>query len=790
MKSARWLAAGLFAVTMVMATGGWAQDSPPSPAPDQGPPEAQAPPQQQPGDSQAQPQDNPQVANTQNPQQDSADDQPPADANQPVPGQPSTSVARASFIRGDVTMQRGDSNDNAKVTLNTPLVPGDAIFTGDKSRAEVELDYANVLRLAAQTQVKIANLSRNQIQIQVGQGYASYSVYKGNEANVEIDSPNVSVRLLQPGRYRVQVNSDYETDVIVREGEAEVSTPQGSKTIKEGEVITVRGTDNPEYKVAAAPSHDDWDQWNTDRDRLILSANSRKQTNPYYTGAHDLDSYGRWENVPGYGNVWQPYDQGADWAPYQNGRWVWEPGWGWTWVSYEPWGWAPYHYGRWFWWNTGWVWWPGPVYPAYYPVWAPAYVSFFGFGGGWGFGFGFGSVGWLPCGPFDPFFPWFGFGFNHFTTVNIFVFNNRFFFGNRFVGGHFGGRFVGPLGVHGRNPVFSNVHMAMTNTRVRQGITSVSREDFVRGGIGSRHIGMDAGQLRNTHMMGGNLGVVPTHASLGTNVRENAGIQNRTSGRFFNRSTPAATQSFRAQTAQMEHLSQNASRTGGSANERFSGNTRFGNNPAGPRGGNNGGSAAARANSEPPHGGPSGAANGNEGGRQGWHSFGEGQNAAHGSGTVAGGKPALQMSKPVVTPRSYSPSSSYGQSGGSRGYGSSPSYGQSGGSRGYSPSPSYGQSGGSRGYSPSPSYGRSGGNYGSYGSSSPRGYGSYGGSNSRSYGSYGSRGGSSGSYGSRSGSYGGSRGGSYGGSHSGGGGGHSSGGSHSSGGGSHSGGHR
>ena len=84
--------------------------------------------------------------------------------------------------------------------------------------------------------------------------------------------------------------------------------------------------------------------------------------------------------MPDYGQVWTPYAT-AGWAPYRDGRWVWEPFYGWTWVSYEPWGWAPYHYGRWFFYGSSWCWWPGPlsVYPAYYPVWAPAYVSFFGF---------------------------------------------------------------------------------------------------------------------------------------------------------------------------------------------------------------------------------------------------------------------------------------------------------------------------------------------------------------------------------------------------------------------------
>ncbi|HEV2989359.1 MAG TPA: DUF6600 domain-containing protein, partial [Candidatus Angelobacter sp.] len=274
--------------------------------------------------------------------------------------QPSTGVGHISLIHGDVSMQRGDSGDWAAAGLNTPLVRGDQIATGQKSRAEIQLDYANIVRLAAASQVKIADLTRLRIQIQVAQGYANYSMFKGGEADVEIDTPNVAVRPLKQGRYRIQVNSDSETDVIVRDGEAQITTPQGSTTVKSGQQITIRGTDSPEYRVDNAPGKDDWDSWNKDRDRIIHDAEGWRRTNSYYTGVQDLDSYGRWVYVPGYGQVWQPY-QTINWAPYQLGHWVWEPYYGWTWVSYEPWGWAPYHYGRWFLYGSSWYWYPGPV---------------------------------------------------------------------------------------------------------------------------------------------------------------------------------------------------------------------------------------------------------------------------------------------------------------------------------------------------------------------------------------------------------------------------------------------
>src|SRR5882724_3369640 len=446
---------------------------------------------------------------------------------------PAPEVARISLIHGDVSTQRGDSGDWGNTSINAPLVRGDQVATGENARTEIQLDYANILRLAAHSQAKIADLSRSRIKVQVGQGYASYTMLKGSEAEVEIDSPNVAVHPLRQGRYRIQVNSDSETDVIVREGEAEITTPQGSTRVRAGEMITVRGTDQPEYKVSSAPGRDDWDSWNNDRDHVVRDAQSWGHTNRYYTGVNDLDEHGRWVYVPGYGNVWQPY-QDVSWAPYQTGRWVYEPYYGWTWVSYESWGWAPYHYGRWFYYRDSWCWWPGPVYVHYRPIWSPAFVFFVGFGHRSGFGFG--SIGWFPVGPHDPFYPWYGRGFNRVNVVNITnitVINN---------GGRRGG-FIAPLAVRGRQPYYSNAHLALTNPRVRGSITSVSAENFGRGGHeGWRH-GVEEHELRESRVMTANLPVVPSRESLHAgngNAVAPAGIHARNSDRFFTKHAPPA----------------------------------------------------------------------------------------------------------------------------------------------------------------------------------------------------------------------------------------------------------
>jgi hypothetical protein len=466
----------------------------------------------------------------------------------------SPGVGRISLIHGDVSTQRGDSGDWAAAALNQPIVSGDQVSTGERSRSEVQLDHANILRLGDSSQAKIATLTRTQIQVQISQGLADFNVFKGSEADVEIDTPNVAIRPnLREGIYRIEVNSNGETQLIVRKGEAEISTPQGSTRVEKGQSVTVRGSgDDTQYKIAGAPSKDSWDSWNSDRNGLIRNAQAWSRTNQYYVGSEDLDAYGRWITVPDYGPVWAP-TVAVDWVPYRAGRWVWEPYWGWTWVSYEPWGWAPYHYGRWFRYQASWVWWPGPVYGYrhYRPLWAPAYVSFFGFGGNWGVSFGFGSVGWLPVGPCDPYFPWYGRYRSHFNVVNVTNITNIYNIrkGQRFDG-------IAPLRGGNRH---SNLRLAMNDEHVRRAISNVPAEHFGTGRV--RATAVDGKVFRDGRMMRGNLPVVPTRQALAVTDRAaNPSTLHRQQERFFMKSRPATPMAFDRQATEVQQSIQRSGR--------------------------------------------------------------------------------------------------------------------------------------------------------------------------------------------------------------------------------------
>jgi len=467
-------------------------------------------------------------------------------------------VARISLIQGDVSVQRGDTGDWAAAALNQPLVSGDRISTGDGSQAELQLDHSNILRLGNNAQAKIATLQRTQIQVQVGQGLAYYTFFKDSEADVEIDTPNAAIRpTSNEGVYRIEVHG-FETQVIVRAGAADISTPQGSTHVEVGQAATVRGTtDEAGSVLGIASSRDGWDSWNNDRDGEIRNAQSWNYTNRYYVGSEDLDAYGHWINVPDYGRVWSPTVAGG-WSPYRAGRWVSEPYWGWTWVSREPWGWTPYHYGRWFLYGKSWVWWPGPVDGDgnYRPEWAPAYVSFFGFGGRRGVSAGFGSVGWLPIGPGDSFYPWYGtwYGQNgsqsNVDNVNVTDAANIAKL-NR------GAGVVAPLRDDGQ---FSNVRLAAVDVRIRKAISAVPADRFGAGRSAPGTVSRRA--FRDARLITGNLPIVPSREALSATNRpaSPSSISMMTGGRperfFTKRQPPAAPQSLDRQAAQIQEVIQ------------------------------------------------------------------------------------------------------------------------------------------------------------------------------------------------------------------------------------------
>ena len=407
---------------------------------------------------------------------------PPPDQEQPARG-----VGRISIVNGEVSVRRGDSGDWVAAALNVPVMVEDRVSTALGAKAEVQFDAANLIRIGANAEIRLAQLDNGRVNLQVAHGTVTYRVLRVSRLQVEIETPTVSVRPMHVGSYRIYVGGDGQTEITVRAGEAQIFTPRGTEPLRAGQTMLVRGNpSDPEFRIEPAIATDEWDRWNERRDRELLGSSSNQHVPQGVYGAEDLDSYGQWVDVPSYGQVWTP-SVGPDWAPYQSGRWVWQDWYGWTWVSSDPWGWAPFHYGRWYYApRYGWCWYPGGLGVQ---SWSPALVAFFGFGsGGFGVGFGFGNVGWVALAPFEPCYRWWGHGF---------------------YGGYQNAAYFG------RNVNITNVNITNTyrNAQVANGIFSVSAVDFQQGRFGNISR-VTSTQIRDAGLVRGQLPVAPTAASL------------------------------------------------------------------------------------------------------------------------------------------------------------------------------------------------------------------------------------------------------------------------------------
>ena len=331
-------------------------------------------------------------------------------------GDPPALAGRLHAVDGSVSIQPADVNQWTQVADNYPIASGDRLYSDQNSRAEIQLGSMAV-RLWQSTDLTFTNLADQLTQMGLAQGTIRVRTFALNPGEqVEVDTPNGSLTVVQPGDFRVDsYTGDGGTVVTVTSGQVQVTGPGLSEYINAGQSVQLEGTNPIQLASVQMPAPDAFDSWCVERDRHILNAQSRQYVSTDVVGYDDLDGYGSWANDADYGPVWYPGGVAVDWVPYRFGHWVWVSPWGWIWVEDEPWGYAPFHYGRWAYIGSRWGWIPGPIVPR--PVWAPAFVAFAG-GGGFTFGAG-GVAAWFPLGPGEPFYPWYHCSPTYIRNINI-----------------------------------------------------------------------------------------------------------------------------------------------------------------------------------------------------------------------------------------------------------------------------------------------------------------------------------------------------------------------------------
>jgi hypothetical protein len=291
-------------------------------------------------------------------------------------------IVRLSEVQGTVQIDRATGDGFDKAFINLPVVEGSRLKTGKDGRAEVEFEDGSALRLAPDSEVDFIHLALGDdgqklstVQLVSGTVYANLHPKNAGEKTGDqflLNFAHESVTVAEAAHFRVEL-ADTKATLAVFKGKLSATSPSGQFEVAEKHSATIDlanddlANDDPAKKDSfviaknyeADPS-DAWDRQQTDYHDRYASAGGAGISSPYGYGMSDLNYYGSFMAVPGYGNVWQPYFIGANWSPFQDGGWAFYPGSGYMWVSGYPWGWMPYNYGNWaFVPGFGWVWQPG-----------------------------------------------------------------------------------------------------------------------------------------------------------------------------------------------------------------------------------------------------------------------------------------------------------------------------------------------------------------------------------------------------------------------------------------------
>jgi len=281
-------------------------------------------------------------------------------------------IVRLSQVDGDVQIDRNLGQGYEKAFINLPVTQGAKLRTGQGARAEIEFEDGSSLRLTPGTVLEFPELAlrdsgarSSSVELQQGTAYLNFKGDKGEE--FVLGFGRESLTLKKPSHLRLELR-DASATVAVFNGAVEVNGASGKVDVEKKHSATFDLAGSAPYTLANNLEPDPYDDWDKQQDKYHQQYRANSYS-PYGYGASDLNYYGSFYNIPGYGMMWQPYLVGAGWDPFMNGAWMWYPGAGYAWISSYPWGWTPYRYGSWTYVNSyGWFWQPGRTWTGWNTV--------------------------------------------------------------------------------------------------------------------------------------------------------------------------------------------------------------------------------------------------------------------------------------------------------------------------------------------------------------------------------------------------------------------------------------
>src|SRR5436190_19567157 len=129
-------------------------------------------------------------------------------------------VVRISFVNGDVSLKRHDSQEWETARLNAPLVEGDTIVTAAGARVEIQIDARNFVRLASESVLRIETLRDDGVALSLSDGTATLRLASFDKEHefFEMDGPSTTIAAQSTGLYRLDALRKGIVRLTVRDG--------------------------------------------------------------------------------------------------------------------------------------------------------------------------------------------------------------------------------------------------------------------------------------------------------------------------------------------------------------------------------------------------------------------------------------------------------------------------------------------------------------------------------------------------------------------------------------------
>jgi hypothetical protein len=327
-------------------------------------------------------------------------------------------IGKIAEVEGQLLRYVPYEQDWAPTVKDTPFGFDDALATGTNGRAEIRNPNNTWIRIDNNTMIHLIKLDNDFTEIDISSGTSRFF---NNSSSVisKVTTPFGYVIANPESTFDIYVGSK-SVEVVTLQGDLEYVSSEGDSKyeVPVGSPILA---DNTQVVLSTDTGDPQWEQWNSERNSLILSRLAKNikgistdnLPRSLREESYALDENGRWDEVYSEScncktSKWRPTKVDTDWQPFTSGRWVEIYGEN-CWVPDEPFGYVTHHYGNWEYVDGNWYWEPpAPLRAAAVAAdetdsattiveaaWYPGRVGWF---------YSDTQIGWFPLARFEPFY--------------------------------------------------------------------------------------------------------------------------------------------------------------------------------------------------------------------------------------------------------------------------------------------------------------------------------------------------------------------------------------------------